>query len=95
MPRPIPRRAPVTSATGLRFISLVPAASSAARNRSGVAGACRTRTPVACAIALKIAGAVGISAGSPTPFAPCGPSGSGSSIRITSIGGTSPNVGMR
>ena len=44
------------------------------------------RAPVACGIALRIAGAVGISAGSPTPLAPNGPSGSGSSIRMDSIG---------
>ena len=35
------------------------------------------------------------SAGSPTPLAPQGPSGSGSSIRCTVTGGTSPKVGIR
>ena len=45
-------------------------ASISARNRSGVHGANLTLTPVASRIAAKIAGAVGISAGSPTPLAP-------------------------
>jgi len=39
----------------------------AARTRSGVAGTLRMRTPVAWWIAPRIAGAVGISAGSPMP----------------------------
>ena len=42
-----------------------------------------------------IYGAVGISACSPTPLAPKGPTGEASSIRIEQIGGTSPNVGIR
>ena len=70
-------------------------ASQAARRRAGVTGTSRMRTPVAAWIALRIAGAVATSAGSPTPFAPHGPSGSGSSIRWTVIGGTSPTVGIR
>ena len=44
---------------------------------------------------LLIAGAVEISPGSPTPFAPEGPSGSASSISRTSIRGMSPTVGIR
>ena len=42
----------------------------------------RNRTPVACRIALRMAGAVGTSAGSPMPLAPKGPRGSASSIRM-------------
>ena len=44
------------------------------------------RTPVAWWIALRIAGAVGISACSPMPLAPYGPTGDGSSIRMHSTG---------
>ena len=61
--------------------------------RCGRAGIWRIETPVACRMAPRIAGAAGTSAGSPTPFAPKGPSGSGASIRMTSILGTSPKVG--
>lgn len=53
------------------------------------------RAPVASWIAARIAGAVGIRPGSPTPLAPNGPVGSGSSTRITSISGMSPKVGIR
>ena len=67
----------------------------AARTRSGVAGTRVSRTPVAWWTALRIAGAVGISAGSPMPLAPNGPSGSASSIRMHSMGGISPMVGIR
>ena len=49
----------------------------AARTRSGVAGTRVMRTPVAWWMALRIAGAVGISACSPTPLAPKGPAGRG------------------
>jgi hypothetical protein len=57
---------------------------------------CGTSTwPVACRIAFKMAGAVGISTCSPSPFAPNGPSGSGNLDQDVSIGGTSPMVGIR
>ena len=46
------------------------AARSAAKTRSGVAGTVVIRTPVACSIAPRIAGAVAIRAGSPMPLAP-------------------------
>ena len=65
----------------------------AARMRLGVAGNLVISTPVACRIALRIAGAVGISTCSPNPLAPKGPSGSGTSTRMDSIGGTSPRLG--
>lgn len=42
----------------------------AAQRLSGVTGVSKNRQPVALARALQIAGAVGIRAGSPTPFAP-------------------------
>ena len=67
----------------------------AASTRVGVAGTVVTSTPVAWRMALRIAGAVGISTCSPSPLAPNGPSGSGTSIRIVSISGTSPMVGIR
>ena len=54
----------------------------AARMRAGVAGTLVTSTPVAWRMALRIAGAVGISTCSPNPLAPNGPSGSGTSIRM-------------
>ena len=50
---------------------------------------------VGMAIAAKMAGAVGTRPGSPTPLAPYGPLGSGSSTRMTSISGMSPTVGIR
>ncbi len=53
------------------------------------------RAPVAWRIAARIAGAVGTSAGSPTPLAPNGPAGSWSSTRRHSISGASPIVGIR
>src|SRR5262249_33515749 len=81
---------------GLRgFVHVTSLSRMAARTRSGVAGRCVTRTPVACRTAFKMAGAVGISAGSPTPFAPYGPSGSASSTRCVTTGGMSPTVGIR
>ena len=49
----------------------------AARTRVGVAGTLVTSTPVAWRMALRIAGAVGISTCSPSPLAPNGPSGIG------------------
>src|SRR5262249_5008346 len=67
----------------------------AASTRVGVAGTVVTRTPVAWRMALRMAGAVGISTCSPNPLAPNGPSGSGTSTRIVSISGTSPMVGIR
>lgn len=47
-----------------------PVAASARSTASGVAGASRTRAPVAWWIALRMAAAVGTSAGSPMPLAP-------------------------
>ena len=52
------------------------AARIAARTRDGEAGTLSMRAPVAWRIAARIAGAVGTSAGSPTPLAPNGPAGS-------------------
>ena len=48
-------------------------ASSISKSTSGVTGTRRMSTPVACAIALAIAGAVPSSGSSPMPFAPAGP----------------------
>ncbi len=67
----------------------------ASRTRGGVAGTRSIRTPVAWRIAPRIAGAVAMIAGSPTPFAPKGPAGSASSMRRHSMSGTSPIVGIR
>ena len=71
------------------------AARIAARTRDGEAGTLSIRAPVAWRIAARIAGAVGTSAGSPTPLAPNGPAGSWSSTRRHSISGASPIVGIR
>src|SRR5204862_5544709 len=58
-------------------VLLAPAPSSpvvtARQTRSGVMGRRRTRLPVAAAIALATAAAVGTIGGSPTPFEPRGP----------------------
>ena len=51
-------------------------------------GSSRTRTPVARETALATAAAPGTAGGSPTPFAPCGPTGDGTSIMRTSIPGS-------
>jgi hypothetical protein len=57
-------------------------------------GSERNRIPIASAIALAIAGAVGIIGGSPSPFAPMPfASMSESSIKLLSILGTSRAVG--
>jgi hypothetical protein len=48
----------------------------ASNTLSRFAGKVYIRSPNASVIAFRIAGAVGISAGSPTPFAPKGPEGS-------------------
>src|SRR5262249_28990198 len=62
--------------------------------RSGVAGTASSRLPVAAWIALRIA-AAGPSIGhSPTPLAPKGPFGYGSSTISTLMGGVSSVVGM-
>src|SRR5690606_18625079 len=86
----------------MRFIPLgefaygrIHASRMAASMRDGVAGTLSTITPVAWRIALSMAGAVGISTCSPNPLAPNGPSGSGTSTSMVSMGGTSPMVGMR
>ncbi len=57
----------------------------ASSTRAGVAGTRSIRAPVAWRMAPRMAGAVGMSAGSPTPFAPNGPAGSASSTSSTSI----------
>ena len=80
---------------GSSLMQFFPALTIAARKRSGVAGVRVTRTPVASWIALSIAGAVGISACSPTPLAPKGPTEDARSMSMVSIGGTSPIVGIR
>src|SRR5262249_15783773 len=62
---------------------------------SGVAGRSRMRTPTASAMALTMAAATGMVAGSATPLAPYGPSGSGISTSTLSIsGGTSDAAGI-
>jgi hypothetical protein len=53
----------------------------ASHSRWGRTGTRVIRTPVAWRMAERIAGAVAIRAGSPTPLAPNGPRGSASSIR--------------
>ncbi len=56
--------------------------------RAGVIGSSVRRAPVAPAIALAIAGGAATTGGSPTPLAPKGPSGAGTSTIRVSIGGT-------
>ena len=66
---------------------------SCAQTRSGVIGSARTRAPVALAIALPIAAAVGTQGGSPTPFDPHGPAlDVGVSIQSVSMEGASNAV---
>ena len=60
--------------------------------RSGDTGARFRARPVASRMAATIAAVATIVEGSPTPFAPKGTSGSGSSIRTDSTGGTSTVV---
>ena len=85
--------------SAVRLEPSIPTASAIDRSRrapvAGVAGTRSIRTPVASRIAPRIAGAVGMRAGSPTPFAPYGPVGSASSMSRHSISGTSPIVGIR
>src|SRR5205814_1449320 len=65
----------------------------ALHTRCGVAGSCRTRAPVATAMAFAIAPGVGMQGGSPRPFEPLGPaSGAGMSMKPTLISGTSAIV---
>src|SRR5439155_13711841 len=69
--------------------------SSASSTRSGVIGSRRRRAPVALQIALAIAGAAPTSEGSPTPLAPTGCVGSGSSSTMALIStGTSSTPGI-
>src|SRR3989304_2745501 len=55
--------------------------------RSGVMGNSWTRAPMASRTALAMAAAVGVSEGSPTPFAPKGPSPLPDSIRTVRMSG--------
>ena len=69
---------------------------SACQTRSGVSGSAVRRTPIAWAMALAIAGAVGIKPLSPMPFDPCGPGPSAFSTRmLRKSAGRSSIVGMR
>ena len=61
---------------------------------SGVMGNSQILACTASAMALAIAGAGGIMLGSPTPFAPYGPSSEGACTIITSMGGVSQAVGI-
>ena len=61
---------------------------SAVHTRAGVIGSSVSRAPVAAAMALAIAGGAAMTGGSPTPLAPKGPSGAGTSTIRVSIGGT-------
>jgi hypothetical protein len=63
-------------------------------NLSGVMGKSRTRLPVALKTAFAIAAATPVIPISPTPCAPIGARGSGMSVQITSISGTSMWTGM-
>ena len=72
----------VSKRSASSLIAVPPPCLIAASTRVGVAGTVVTSTPVAWRMALRIAGAVGISTCSPSPLAPNGPSGSGTSIRI-------------
>ena len=63
-----------------------------AQSLSGVIGSSFTLTPTALARALAMAAAVGILVASPTPLAPKGPNGSGTSTIIGVIFGISAAV---
>jgi hypothetical protein len=63
--------------------------------RSGVIGSSVMRAPVASATAFAIAAGAGTIGGSPTPRAPNGPAGDGTSTMIVSMGGTSAAVSFR
>src|SRR4051794_10240555 len=69
--------------------------SSAARSFGGDIGRSRSRSPVASAIALATAAIGGTIGTSPTPRAPNGCRGLGTSIRIASIIGKSEQTGTR
>src|SRR6202023_3510498 len=71
------------------------AASNAARNFGGDIGRSHRRMPVASKIALATAAIGGMSGTSPTPRAPNGWRGLGSSIMIVSIIGMSEATGTR
>src|SRR6266498_1900967 len=62
---------------------------------SGVSGSSSRRRPVASSIALAIAAGAGTIGGSPTPRAPNGPSGAGTSTMIVSMLGRSAAVSLR
>ena len=62
--------------------------------RSGVSGSRVGSMPVACATALKMAGAGPSIGSSPMPLAPPGPCAYGRSSKYTRIGGRSIDVGM-
>ena len=62
---------------------------------SGVSGRSGTRAPMAWATALAMAGATGVSAGSPMPLAPNGPSPLRDSRMMHSTLGTPMDVGIR
>jgi hypothetical protein len=63
--------------------------------RSGVMGSSVIRAPVASATALAMAAGAGTIGGSPTPRAPKGPAGDGTSTMIVSIFGRSAAVSFR
>ena len=67
----------------------------AKKTRSGVMGVSVMRMPMASWMAFRIAGVVGMVAGSATPLAPNGPRGSGTSTISHSMSGTSMAVGTR
>jgi hypothetical protein len=60
--------------------------------RTGTRSIC---LPIASRIAATMAGVLEMVGGSPTPFAPSGAIGSGSSISVTITSGMSRNVGSR
>ena len=72
-----------------------PRPASASAIRSGVSGASVSRLPVASAIALAIAAGAGMIGGSPTPRAPNGPAGDGTSTITVSRFGRSAAVSLR
>ena len=62
--------------------------------RSGVSGSSVRRTPVASWMALAMAAGAGMMGGSPTPRAPKGPEGDGTSTMMVSILGRSAAVSL-
>src|SRR5258706_3476454 len=87
------RRAGTAPLAGRRRVLAAPHAYAYRINLERSTGISRTRMPVALARAFVTAAGPGIAGGSPTPFAPSGPTGEGTSTSTTSMSGTWSAVG--